>query len=91
MVFANYGLPHRLLVNRALRKESDVLRERIAAYQEEKKNKIADANKEIEIALADANSSFEKAKKSFGAQLAHDPGITPCGPKQFVRIYGRLF
>lgn len=72
MVFANYGLPHRLLVNRALRKESDVLRERIAAYQEEKKNKIADANKEIEIALADANSSFEKAKKSFGAQLAHD-------------------
>ena len=72
MKHADYILPHRLLVNRALRKEADLLREKVSAYQEDYKNKILQANKEIGNALAEANDAIERAKETFVAQLASD-------------------
>lgn len=72
MGFADYVLPHRLLLNRALNKEADILRERVSSYQEEYESKIAHVNKEIEIAVADANREIERAKESFITQLSLD-------------------
>lgn len=75
MGFADYVLPHRLLLNRALNKEADKLRERVSTYQKEYKNKIAQINEEIEVAIAAANGEIEKAKESIIAQLSQDQNL----------------
>lgn len=75
MGFTDYVLPHRLLLNRALNKEADILRKRASAYQEGYESKIAQVNEEIEIAVAEANCEIERAKESFVAQLSLDQDL----------------
>lgn len=55
-------LPHRLLINRSLRKASEGLRSRVDEYQLEYDRKIERCTVEIEQAAEDKNRHFENIK-----------------------------
>lgn len=68
----DYVMPHRLLVNRSLRKASDDLHSRIEEYQLEYDREIERCTAEIEQAKADKESVFESAKSSLINELSKD-------------------
>lgn len=68
----DYVMPHRLLVNRFLRKASDDLHLRIEEYQLEYDREIERCTAEIEQAKADKESAFEKVKSSLINELSKD-------------------
>ena len=68
-------LPHRLLVNRSLRKASANLLSRIDEYKTEFEMEIERCTAEIEQAHADKDSDFEKAKLSLIDELSKDADL----------------
>ena len=71
----DYVMPHRLLVNRSLRKASDDLHSRIEEYQLEYDREIERCTAEIEQAKADKESAFESAKSSLINELSKDNAL----------------
>lgn len=65
-------LPHRLLINRSLRKASEGLRSRVDEYQLEYDRKIERCTVEIEQAAEDKNRNFENIKLSLQHELFKD-------------------
>lgn len=65
-------LPHRLLVNRSLRKASEELRTHIEEYQLEYNREIERCTAEIEQAKADKDRDFEIVKASLINELSKD-------------------
>ena len=65
-------LPHRLLINRSLRKASEGLRSRVDEYQLEYDRKIERCTVEIEQAAEDKNRNFENIKLSLQDELSKD-------------------
>ena len=68
----DYIMPHRLLVNRSLRKASDNLRLHIDEYQLKYDREIERYTAEIEQAKAEKESAFESAKSSLINELSKD-------------------
>lgn len=62
-------LPHRIMINRALRKASEELKSDIDKYQKAIKEKTEENNREIEQAIQDSNVTFERKKASMEKQL----------------------
>lgn len=71
----DYVMPHRLLVNRSLRKASDDLHSRIEEYQLEYDREIERCTAEIEQAKVDKESAFESAKSSLINELSKDSAL----------------
>ena len=68
----DYIMPHRLLVNRSLRKASDNLRLHIDEYQLKYDREIERCTAEIEKAKAEKESAFESVKSSLINELSKD-------------------
>jgi hypothetical protein len=68
----DYIMPHRLLVNRSLRKASDNLRLHIDEYQLKYDREIERCTTEIEKAKAEKESAFESVKSSLINELSKD-------------------
>jgi len=68
-------LPHRLLVNRSLRKASADLRSRIDEYETDYELTIERCSAEIEQARADKDIDFEKVKLSLIDELSKDADL----------------
>lgn len=68
-------LPHRLLVNRSLRKASADLRSRIDEYEADYELTIERCSAEIEQARADKDIDFEKVKLSLIDELSKDADL----------------
>lgn len=68
-------LPHRLLVNRSLRKASADLRSRIDEYKADYELTIERCSAEIEQARADKDIDFEKVKLSLIDELSKDADL----------------
>lgn len=68
----DYIMPHRLLVNRSLRKASDDLHLRIDEYQLKYDREIERCTAEIEQAKAEKDSAFESAKSLLINELSKD-------------------
>ena len=68
-------LPHRLLVNRSLRKASVDLQSRIDEYETNYELTIERCSAEIEKARADKDKDFEKAKLSLLDELSKDADL----------------
>lgn len=68
-------LPHRLLVNRSLRKASADLRTRIDEYKMDYELTIEHCSAEIEQARADKDIDFEKVKLSLIDELSKDADL----------------
>lgn len=85
-------LPHRLLVNRSLRKASEGLRSRIEEYQLEYKREIERCTAEIEQAKTDKDSDFDNVKLSLINELSKDKAFfdaVQAGLLEYVDIYLR--
>lgn len=63
MSLFDYLLPHRLFINNALRKQSSALKNQIASYQAEYKNKIQLCQIEIYRKQREKNKEYEVLKK----------------------------
>lgn len=68
-------LPHRLLINRSLRKASADLRSRIDKYETEYELEIERCSAEIEQALADKDRAFENVRRSLIDELSKDADL----------------
>ena len=62
-------IPHRQLINHALRKASNDLKVQISVYQTRYEQKMAECKKEIEGELARKNQHFEKIKQAYIEQI----------------------
>ena len=85
-------LPHRLLVNRSLRRASDELRSRIDDYQFKYDREIERCATEIEQAKADKDHSFESVKLSLIDELSQDNAFfeaVQAGLFKYVDLYFR--
>lgn len=65
-------LPHRFLLNRALRTASDELREHIDSYRAEHEQAIRRCHYEIEAAKAEKDRQFELLKQEYLKELGQD-------------------
>ena len=85
-------LPHRLLVNRSLRKASEGLRSRIEDYQLEYDREIERYTAEIEQAKTDKDSDFDNVKLSLINELSKDKAFfdaVQAGLLEYVDLYLR--
>jgi hypothetical protein len=85
-------LPHRLLVNRSLRKASEGLRTRIENYQLEYDREIERFTAEIEQAKTDKDRDFENVKMSLVSELSKDKTFFDevlAGLLEYVDLYLR--
>lgn len=64
MAVWDYILPHRLLINRALRKEAQGLHSRIDSFQIEYEKRVEQCHDELQKAKAESEESLEQYKKS---------------------------
>lgn len=69
MSIFDYLMPHRLFINNSLRKQSDVLKNRIASYQAEYENKLQLCRIEIYSKQQEKNKEYEEAKKKVISDL----------------------
>lgn len=85
-------LPHRLLVNRSLRKASADLRSRIDGYKVDYELTIERCSAEIEQARADKDIDFEKVKLSLIDELSKDADLfekVRAGLLEYVDVFLR--
>lgn len=68
----DYVMPHRLLINKSLRKESESLRVRVEAYQVEYDRRIEECQEEINKVEADHQEKFLQFKDSLIEKLQED-------------------
>lgn len=68
----DYVMPHRLFINRSLRKETDKLRTKIDKYHATRERKNAEFQIEIQLAGQTAEKQFERLKESLEQELAKD-------------------
>ncbi len=68
-------LPHRFLINRALRTASDELRDHIDSYRVEHELAIQRCYNEIEAAKAEKDRQFELLKKDYLNELSQDSHV----------------
>lgn len=69
MSFWDCVMPHRLLINKSLRKESEALRERIDSYQIEYDRRVVECQIELEEAEKMAQESLDRFKGSLMNEL----------------------
>lgn len=85
-------LPHRLLVNRSLRRASADLRSRIDEYKADSELTIERCSAEIEQAREDKDINFEKAKLSLIDELSKDADLfdkVQAGLLEYVDLFLR--
>ncbi|NIK70449.1 hypothetical protein [Paenibacillus sp. BK720] len=85
-------LPHRLLINRSLRKASADLRTRIDEYKTDYELTIERCSAEIEQARADKDLDFEKVKLSLIDELSKDADLfekVQAGLSEYVDLFLR--
>lgn len=85
-------MPHRLLVNRSLRKASEDLRSRIDEYRIKYEREIERCTAEIEQAKVDKDNNFEKTKSSLIGEISKDSGFfdaVQAGLFKYVDLYLR--
>lgn len=83
-------MPHRLLVNRSLRKASEGLRSRVDEYQLEYNREIERCTVEIEQAKAEKDRNFEDVKASLLDELSKDSDFfdsVQVGLLEYVDLY----
>ena len=61
----DYIMPHRLLVNRSLRKAAQELRDRVELYQIEFDRRLEDCKSDLQRAEEDKNKELETFKLKF--------------------------
>lgn len=71
----DYVLPHRLLLNKSLRKEAEELRARVASYQVKYENKIDECQEELNRIGGDYSSKEDKIKMSLLNELQQEKNI----------------
>lgn len=69
MSFGDYVMPHRLLINKSLRKESEALRERIDSFQIEYDRRVGECQIELEEAEKKKQESLDRFKESLIDEL----------------------
>lgn len=65
-------IPHRQLINHALRKASNDLKVQISSYQARYEQKVAECKKEVAIEIERKKQHFEKIKQSYVDQLTSE-------------------
>ena len=65
-------LPHRFFINRALRTESDELRDHIDSYRIEHEMAVQRCRNEIEVAKAEKDRQFELLKQEYLNEFTQD-------------------
>lgn len=68
----DYIMPHRLLVNRSLRKAAQELRDRVELYQIEFDRRLEDCKSDLQRAEEDKNKELETFKAALLQELRDD-------------------
>ena len=72
MSFWDYAMPHRLLINASLRKESEKLRERIDSYQIEYDRRVDECQMDLDAAEKERQEKFDRFRESLIDELKED-------------------
>lgn len=71
----DYVMPHRLLINRSLRRETEGLRARVDAYQIEYDRRVRECQEELERIEEGKRQSLDRLKRSFELELRNEKAI----------------